>query len=494
MASSSSSIQDEYGYVEIPKSLNEKQGEAFHIIVNERQNTFVTGAAGVGKSYVLNACVSMFERLGKVCHVVACTGVAALNVGGVTIHKWAGVSNFDADSRSLVRQITTRKKTLSWSTVEILIIDEVSMLNEHIFTKIDYIFRHFRRQPTKPFGGVQVVVFGDFLQMGPIERGREEPRLCFQSSSWGGLTATCYLSEPVRQTDQEFISLLNDVRIANLSLSSIHLLNTRVVDSVSAIPFADPVIIYSHVADVNAANQRKLQALTEEDRVYEATIVCDGTDHSINEIKSICTNSRAPQRLVLKVGAQVMVTSNINVEKGLVNGTRGVVTDMYSTKVEICLLDSKESVLIERVAIKGAQGSDGFNPSFTQFPLVLAYAFTIHKVQGLTLKNFAIDLSKIFSPGQAYVALSRARRIEDFCIVGAFNVDRIKALRSAKDYYAQLLGLSCSSSDKHISCIICKYEFCNECSNPMSGFCIEVNMCRHCLNPSFERPVKRQRT
>lgn len=500
---------DDVYHVACPSELNEEQQQAFNAIVNERQNAFITGDAGTGKSYLLNALVSAFDGLGVRAVVTAPTGIAALNVGGVTIYKWAGISSFEADSSACVSNIIKWGKQHSWLNVQVLFIDEISMLHEHVLTKIDHIFRQLKANPTKVFGGVQVVVVGDFLQLPPVEKGKLTPTLCFDSRSWNNSFRVFYLKTPVRQLDPEFVHCLREVRKGKLSLESIALLNTRVVSTASSVS-SSPTVIYSHVADVERENRLRLNALPGAPKSYAAVLKYDeGNPRAKADAEALVNSSRSPSLLTLKVGAPVMITANVKIEDGLVNGARGTVVELEDAAVVVQLDGQNKHIVLKPHVVERRENFERTPVSFAQIPLVLAYAFTIHKAQGLTLSNFAVDLSRIFAPGQAYVALSRARTLSDFYIIGHLNVAKIVALQSAKKYYLALEALpdthdslaiakkmqtlQCSAFDRHFTCSVCEAIFCDDCSESLAGFIIPLDICRTCLNPDCT-PTKRQRT
>ncbi len=474
--------------VEPPAVLNEEQRQAFDIIVNKQKNAFITGDAGTGKSYVLTAIVDALTQLGRMVTVTAPTGVAALNVAGVTIYKWAGVSSFEDSLEEYIRKIKRYRKVLPWMITQTLIIDEISMLHPHILTRIDNVLRVLRNKPTKPFGGIQVIVVGDFLQLPPVTKNVREPPMCFTSTAWHGNFVTCYLKTSCRQDNPMFIQCLRDIRCGTLSQSTRDMLNTRVIASVGLIygsNDAPPTILYPLVADVERENVRQLRNIPGKEEVFMAKTWFDESIlvQSTKDLESLIKDSRSPEHLVLKIGAQVMVTSNIDVTVGLVNGTRGVVTEMSELSIQIRLPSGKCADIIPITLSRSPGQGCPTSATFKQFPLVLAWAFTIHKSQGLTMSNFVVDLRKIFAEGQAYVALSRARNLSDFYILGDIAESGIKASRAAKEFYARLLGLSCTSEEKHVVCANCTSVFCDECSKPMSEFLEAAKICQRCLFP-----------
>ncbi len=317
-----------------------------------------------------------------------------------------------------------------------------------------------------------------------------EPRLCFQSRAWRGMTEIHYLKMPIRQSDEEFIRCLREVRKGKLTMESIALLNSRSVRSVGLL-HPPPTLIYSHVRDVERENAEKLASLPGDEHVIEALCVHGKSEREIKAFDAFVNNLNAPKILRLKIGARIMITSNVKPENGQVNGAQGIVTEIRNGRISVLLSGSKDPIDVNLYEIN-RQEEDGTYFSFKQYPLVLAYAFTIHKVQGLTLTNFAVDLSKIFAPGQAYVALSRARTLTDFYIIGDVDVSKITAIKSAKEYYRKILGQSCSDIETHVICTVCEKIFCDECSHSIKDFMMTLEMCKACFNPP-PRDIKRVR-
>lgn len=480
------------GRIEPPESLNEDQRLAFDTAVNGRRSSFITGDAGTGKSHLLNEIVEAFTKASRRTIVVAPTGIAALNVGGVTVHRWAGIT-FDENVETSVDKIRRFKKTSAWTAVDTLVIDEISMLSGRILTLIDSIFRKLRKNyEAVPFGGVQIIAFGDFLQLQPVEKGVTNPKLCFESDAWNGVEKTCYLSTPVRQNDADFIRCLREIRMGYLSEECEKMLRCRLVASIDLVPSVS-TILYSRVDQVERENTRRLALLPGEAFVYKGVLQSDGSAYGQRAVKALAASSKSPEILTLKMDAQIMVTANISLDDGLVNGARGVVTYLDESCV-IIALDSnpRKHITLAPKKIERRDGLDRVPVTYTQYPLMLAYAITIHKAQGLTMTNFAVDMRSVFEAGQVYVAISRARRFEDFVIVGELAKDKIFASLKAKNYYLKLLSDgNCPNKTSHSECVGCNQEFCVTCSVPMDDFMKSVGVCRGCMEG--DAPSKKSR-
>ncbi len=401
------------------------------------ENIFVTGGAGSGKSYILNFLKKNYGHLGL--EITASTGIAAVNIGGSTIHSWAGIGLANLPVDQIVSNILSGKFSRTRRRIrqaKILAIDEISMISAEVFEILDQVLQKVREN-NQPMGGIQMLLFGDFLQLPPVSFGREF-NFCFQSEVWQKLNLqTCELSEIFRQTNQEFIKILNNLRVGNLDSEAREILASRIKakDENSAIK---PTILTTHNAKVEKINSEELKKIPREEISYEAKYF--GTPDKIEFLKKNCL---ALSSLKIKVGAQVMMIKNTYQKEGIINGSLGIVKDFSPKKsypvVEFAngkiITIAPEEWLIERYdEEKKLVVSDA---SVSQVPLILAWAMTIHKSQGLTLDKISCDLSDVFSAGQAYVALSRARSLEGV-FIESINFDRIFANVDAVNFYQNL--------------------------------------------------------
>jgi ATP-dependent DNA helicase PIF1 len=277
-------------------------------------------------------------------------------------------------------------------------IDEVSMLNDILFEKISEVLQILRGN-TKPFGGVQVILVGDLYQLPPVEG-----RYCFQSPHWTECSfEVCELLQNMRQKDDEpFMEMLKRLRIGRCSRADLETLrslkDTQFPDGI------EPTKLYCKNVDVDAINSKALAELNQETRIY--SVRYNGNRQASERYAK---SANVPEMLCVCVGAQVMITYNIDLSLQLVNGTRGVVTAMDANEVTLKLLDGR----IQIIPFIRIQNEDEPDIDFYYLPIKLAWAVTIHKSQGLTLDAIEIDIgSNIFSVGQAYTALSRARNLQ----------------------------------------------------------------------------------
>jgi len=295
------------------------------------------------------------------------------------------------------------------------------------------------RQNNKPMGGLQLLFFGDFLQLPPIKKMGEDVNFCFNSKVWSDLDLEVFVLEEIfRQKDQKFIKVLNNLRFGKIDEDDRKTLESRVgaVDNNSIIR---PTILTTHNIKVEKINEAELKKIPRLEMANQAEYFGD-----VYKVEFLKKNCIAADILRLKVGAQVMMTKNTYQKEGITNGSLGIIRDFSSKKsyplVEFAngkiLTIGPEEWLIEKFDIEKKMMIT--EAGVTQIPLILAWAMTIHKSQGLTLDKISCDLSDIFSAGQAYVALSRARSLEGI-FIDSINFNRITADNDASRYYRGLV-------------------------------------------------------
>ncbi|XP_068618018.1 ATP-dependent DNA helicase PIF1 [Battus philenor] len=382
-------------------SLNSEQQRVLEACLGGK-NIFFTGSAGTGKSYLLKRIVTALPP--DVTVATASTGVAACHIGGTTFHAFAGIGDGSGPLEHLCEKANKMPMVAQkWRKCKHLIIDEISMVDGAFFEKVEAIARYIRKNE-KPFGGIQLILCGDFLQLPPVvERSRNGKKFCFQSACWDKCIELCFeLKEVHRQTDQEFISILNSVRIGRVTKE----ISDRLINTAKQKIESDGILatrLCSHTNDSKMINDSKLRDLSGEEKVF----ISQDSDNATNLLDN---QTIAPSKLILKVGAQVMLLKNINVNAGLVNGARGVVVRFDDGFPVVRFKNKKDyTAKSERWYVKNSSGTLFCR---RQVPLNLAWAFSIHKSQGLTLDCVEMSLSKIFEAGQAYVALSRAQSLD----------------------------------------------------------------------------------
>ncbi len=388
------------------------QVEALEILKTGR-NVFVTGPAGSGKTHLINSYIEYLKKHDIDPGITASTGIAATHMGGMTIHSWAGIGVKNSLDESEMEDLALRPYlSKRFEKVKVLIIDEVSMLHHFRLDLIDQVLRAMK-QSNDPFGGIQVVLCGDFFQLPPVQRmGEPESHFIYHSESWKQADFTiCYLDEQFRQKDGgEMVTILNEIRSGEVSERSRQLLDNR--RGKATLEGVQPTKLFTHNIDVDALNAEELEKLQS---VEEAHYEMGSRGHGpiVEILKKSCL---APERLRLKVGAYVMCVKN-NFEEGYVNGTLGIVVSCKHNSHPVIRTLTRRQIVIEPASWKIEE--DGkVKAEITQYPLRHAWGITVHKSQGMSLDAVEVDLSKAFEPGMGYVALSRVRSLEGLTILG----------------------------------------------------------------------------
>ncbi len=388
-----------------------KQNTALNILKSGK-NVFITGSAGTGKTYLLDLYAQYLKERRVYPTIVAPTGIAASHLGGQTIHSYFALGIRESIDEGYVEFLMDKKYLKTrFSKLKVLIIDEVSMVSPELFSSMDLILRGFKGTDA-PFGGVQVVISGDFFQLPPISKEPKEKRFAWQSPAWRALDLqTCYLEEKFRQDDGRLIQILDDIRSGEISASSEALLGERHEKELPS--HFKPTRLYTHNVDVDRINLGELKKLAGEPKlfVYESK-------GSQKNIEKIFKSSLVLEELALKKGAVVIFIKN-NLEAGYLNGTTGTVESFSSIdNMPIVRTTDGKKIKLEPEEWSLENDSGKVMATVSQVPLRLAWAITVHKSQGMTLDAAEIDLSKTFETGQGYVALSRIKNIEGLRLVG----------------------------------------------------------------------------
>ena len=381
------------------------------------ENVFLTGSAGAGKTYTLNQYINYLKARKVPVAITASTGIAATHMNGMTIHTWAGIGIKDFLSDADLKNMKERKYLKEHlENAQVLIIDEISMLHAKQLNLVNQVLKYFK-DSDDAFGGIQVIVAGDFFQLPPVGKNDERNRdkFCFMSDAWvEAKYRVCYLTEQHRQGDDYLNDILNAIRAQNIEQAHIQALEqTRQQD------IGDTFTrLYTHNMDVDNINFKHLNEIETESKQFDA--VCDGNEKLIETLKS---SVRAPEILNLKKHAKVMFVKN-NFDMGYINGSLGEVIgfeedDDHGILPKVKLTDG--TVLLVEPETWSVDNDAGKTiASFQQIPLRLAWAITIHKSQGMTLEAAEINLSHTFEKGQGYVALSRLKSLSGLRLLG-FN-------------------------------------------------------------------------
>jgi ATP-dependent DNA helicase PIF1 len=378
-------------------------------IMRAGESVLLTGPAGSGKTYVLNEFIKRAKRGGKHVSVTATTGLAATHLNGNTIHSWSGIGIHDQIPHRFHENLTkSRRDTIA--KTDVLIIDEISMLHDFRLDMVDEITRKVR-ETDEPFGGLQVILCGDFFQLPPVTRSDQKPgSFVVNSNVWQEFDPViCYLSEQHRQNDDVFLEILNAMRAGDIRRRHAEALLARrqVLD-----PFEEATELHTTNVDVDTINQARIEQLEGEEHVYHMDTT--GKAHYVESLKKSCL---ANEQLVLKKGALVMCKRN-NPEKKYVNGTLGVVVDFEkNTDYPIVELKNGRKITITPESWELRDG-DKKRAGLSQIPLRLAWAITVHKSQGMTLDAARVDLRRAFVEGMGYVALSRVRSLDTLSLAG----------------------------------------------------------------------------
>lgn len=415
----------------LPVGFSERQREAYQTIM-DGDNVFVTGRAGTGKSYLISHLIKAWEHKKIKYAVTGSTGVSAANLGGSTFHSFCGVG-LGGKSLDEHFRIALRNARKNWRETRVLVIDEVSMLDGRFFADMDELARKMRvsldpQNATRPFGGLQVVLFGDFLQLPSVHKQvRGDPPLLFQYPVWESTVSKWIVFDKVyRQQDPEFCGILDRVRLGQQTAADIARIGDTVTKADEPPPGIEYTRLHTHKAKVAAINHGKVTRLAGAVQLCRAKDVVKRGSHP---------HFRFDEVFEVKPGAQVMLLVNGYPE--LHNGSMGVIKRATPECVEVNF-GPQGVVPIYRETEKVHGPEKTVIGQRTQFPLTLAYAITIHKSQGLTLDYVMMDLSNCFACGQAYTALSRGRSLNRIRVHG-FSADSVKVHRAALDFYTNTI-------------------------------------------------------
>lgn len=414
--------------------LSSEQKQVVEAVTGKNQSVFFTGCAGTGKSFLLTYLRKRFEGRRDI-FFTASTGLAAVNIGGTTLHSFAGIGLAQESAQVLAETICARKTIYDrWTACRALVIDEISMISGELFDKIEEVARLVRGKE-KPFGGIQLILCGDFLQLPPVKADL----FCFQARSWSAcVNLQMELTTVFRQNNKAFVGMLNEIRNGVCSAETEKALRARVHAVLPVTNGIQPTQLYALRNDVDRENRDEMDKL--KGRAYGFTATDEGSSPFVNQLKDCA----AAPAILLKEGAQVMLVANVNTDDGLCNGTRGIVVGFVPMPEgaginaeermapRVLWANDMETIVVPykfTVTVGGREMA-----SRKQLPLALAWALTIHKSQGSTLDKAVVTVAGIFEDGQAYVALSRLKSLEGLSLT-SFDPKVIRAKKAVLEFY-----------------------------------------------------------
>jgi ATP-dependent DNA helicase PIF1 len=432
---------DRYFKIKPSSSLTKEQNEAYDAFKQGR-NLLITGQAGTGKSHLIKKLVEYCNQMEKTVAITAMTGTASSIIGGKTIHSWGslGIGNRDANYYS-ERILASWPKKTKWKKCRVLIIDEVSMLTAQFFELIEEVARNVRGSG-RPFGGIQVILIGDFYQLPPVSKASDPQKFCFESERWEDvIDQKITLTEIIRQKEPAFQKVLSEVRVGRPSRETIDIIRSRVGVKPSTDTGILPTIIYSKREDVDKINEREFNKLTS-DEILEYDVRYEITGDKALKMKDdeyamwvdiINKDNNYVQTLQLAVGTQVMLLTNLDQERGLVNGSRGVITDFVDGFPYVRFINGDVEKIVHHSYSYEINATTQIIAK--QIPLDLAWCTTIHKSQGQSLDYIQINIGRnIFECGQTYVALSRVRSLEGL-FIEEFDESKIRVNPVVAKYF-----------------------------------------------------------
>ncbi|RYP63726.1 hypothetical protein DL769_006884 [Monosporascus sp. CRB-8-3] len=466
-------------------SLSSEQQHVKDLVVRDNQSVFFTGPAGTGKSVLMRAIIQdlkkKWARDPERLSITASTGLAACNIGGMTLHSFAGIGLGKEDVPTLVKKIRRNPKAKNrWLRTNALIIDEVSMVDGDLFDKLAQIARTIRNNG-RPWGGIQLVITGDFFQLPPVPEGaaKKDIKFAFEAATWNtSIDHTIGLTQVFRQKDSEFAAMLNEMRLGRISEQTVQAFK-RLARPLSTEDGLAATELFPTRQEVERSNESRLNNLPGSVRRFEA-VDSGGADPNIRD--KLLQNMMAPKAIDLKKGAQVMLIKNM--DDTLVNGSLGKVIGFSSaaafeffgdrdgeggsgdekeinslskrkinsfSRDPVAVKDLKEYPIVQFTATDGTHRillcepedwkvelpNGEVQAQRKQLPLILAWALSIHKAQGQTLERVKVDLGKVFEKGQAYVALSRATSQEGLQVL-RFDKNKVVAHPRVINFYNKL--------------------------------------------------------
>lgn len=402
-------LDDIINEIEDTSHLNEEQKKCYDL-AKSKQNILITGSGGSGKSTVLKSIIKYFRRNNYNIGVTSTTGSSATLINGTTVHSFLNIGLANKSATELYEKVKFKSSKTTYNKLkrlDVLIIDEISMMDDILFNKIG-AYLSLIKEIKKPFGKIQLILCGDFFQLPPVNND-----YCFKSNIWKMLKIKIIeLKQMMRQqNDLEFQELLHNVKINNITNDVYNKLKSRKINNINT-NLIKPTKLFSKNVDIDHINKLEFNKLVDStnNKIYTYNIKYDNTN---SKIKKYIENSNIIKSIDLCIGVQIMLTYNVDIINNLVNGARGIIKNLNNNFVIIQTLDGNE-YKIEYVKYLNDLDED---ITFSYMPIKLAYAISIHKSQGMTIDCIEIDLgNNIFACGMAYVALSRAKSLDSIYI------------------------------------------------------------------------------
>lgn len=432
------------------EKLSASQTKALDLI-KQGKSVFITGSAGTGKSHLLKKTMAYLDEVGKPFELTASTGVAAWHIGGSTLHSFAGIGLGDDKIEVALEKIKRRKdKVADWRGIKVLIVDEISMIQSKYLEKLNCIAKALRNSQ-QPFGGIQLVLIGDYFQCPSVEKKQNvKHRFPFQSPLWNELNIhSIALKENFRQAnDSSFFQLLERVKVSRTTREDETVLKKRLIMSHQGVDESELIRLCSKRNTAEIVNKTELEKIDSPSVFFKGELVnydlhghvMPGATNEQNDDRK----DRYPvdMNIELKIGAEVLLCCNIDKDNGLFNGCRGRVvafrrdidTPQDTTAYPVVQFEHGFRTIVKPNKWE-TKKKKRLTSTFTQIPLLLRYAITIHRAQGLTLSRVLITMD-FFEFGQGYVALSRVRSIDDLFLKDV-NMKRFLTSEDVLDFYTK---------------------------------------------------------
>lgn len=462
---------------------------------SEGKNLFITGPGGTGKTKLIHHLVENAKTAGKPYQVCAMTGCAAilLSCNARTIHSWSGIKTARGPEETVVAAVLRNKRTVAiWRKIKILIVDEVSMMSEKIFNILNEIGKKSRKS-ILPFGGIQVVFTGDFYQLPPVPTAGEPTteKFCFESVNWHNvfpLKNHIQLVTMFRQTDPLYIDILQQIRVGELTEENKKILQGYVKREYDPAQHNDCILtkLFPIRSKADYVNQAQFAKIEEQEYTFECIKKTDCSTYIENniplsletmikcraleqkdiefELETLLSNTGCNESISIKKGCAVMCTVNIDMESGICNGSQGTIIGVTTTGSGTGTGEALPIVKFSNGQVRTIQRHYWQSEEYPtiaigQIPLTLAWALTIHKIQGATMSMAEIDIGQaVFEYGQTYVALSRIQTL-DGLYLSAFHAHRIRANPKVTEFYKNIPKMEKRDTEKKIVLDFEKYTY-----------------------------------